>query len=124
MSRLKSAVPTFLVSDVGAAAEWYARELGFRPFFVPDREPYAFACLCRDGVELMLLRLPGYQKPDLTSLRPDGLWDAYIRTEAVQELYETVRDKPYIRMPLTRQSYGDTEFEVLDPNGYILVFGG
>jgi len=25
-------------------------------------------------------------------------------------------------MPLRRQEYGDTEFEVLDPNGYVLVF--
>jgi hypothetical protein len=124
MSRLLSAVPTFLVSDVGATAEWYARELGFRSFFVPDREPYAFACLCRGGIELMLLRLVGYQKPDLTGLRPAGLWDAYIRTEGVRELYESLRDRPFIRMPLTQQSYGDTEFEVLDPNGYILVFGG
>jgi hypothetical protein len=37
---------------------------------------------------------------------------------------ESVRDKPLIRMSLTKQSYGDTEFEVLDTNGYILVFGG
>ncbi len=124
MSRLSSAVPTFLVADVGATAEWYVREFGFRSFFVPDREPYAFASLCRDGVELMLLRLDGYQKPDLTGRRPEGLWDAYIRTEGVRELYDSVRDRPYIRMPLTQQRYGDTEFEVLDPNGYILVFGG
>jgi hypothetical protein len=25
-------------------------------------------------------------------------------------------------MPLTKQPYGDSEFEVRDPNGYILVF--
>jgi uncharacterized glyoxalase superfamily protein PhnB len=44
--------------------------------------------------------------------------------EGVSELYELVREKPFIRMPLTKQSYGDTEFEVHDPNGYILVFSG
>ena len=29
-----------------------------------------------------------------------------------------------IQMPLKLQPYGDWEFEVRDPNGYVLVFGG
>jgi len=44
--------------------------------------------------------------------------------EGVRALYETVRDQPFINMPLKKQSYGDWEFEVRDPNGYVLVFGG
>jgi len=76
----------------------------------------------RDGVELMLLRLEGYEKPDVAKRRPSGFWDAYIRMSGVQELYELLRDRPFIRMPLTKQRYGDSEFEVVDPNGYILVF--
>ena len=76
----------------------------------------------RDGVELMLLRLEGYQKPDTAKLRPSGCWDAYIRMSGLQEFYEVLKDRPFIRMQLTKQSYGDSEFEVIDPNGYILVF--
>jgi uncharacterized glyoxalase superfamily protein PhnB len=122
MTRLLHAIPTFVVSDVRATAEWYERELGFQSFFFPKREPYVYASLCRDGVEFMLLRIEGYHKPDITALRPEGLWDAYIRMEGVKAFYDLVRDKSFIRMPLTKQSYGDTEFEVRDPNGYILVF--
>ena len=81
-----------------------------------------YASLERDGVELMLLRLPGYQKRDLSGLRPEGIWDAYVRMQGVHAFYETVRDQPFILTPLTRQSYGDWEFAVRDPNGYILVF--
>ena len=33
--RLRSAVPTFLVDDVGSTAGWYARELGFAYFDLP-----------------------------------------------------------------------------------------
>jgi uncharacterized glyoxalase superfamily protein PhnB len=55
-------------------------------------------------------------------MRPEGYWDAYIRMNGVEQLYELVRERPFIRMPLTTQRYGDTEFEVCDPNGYILVF--
>lgn len=123
--RVRSAVPTFLVADVGATARWYATQLDFRTAGTfPEREPYAYASLQRDAAELMLLRLADYQKPDLTARRPEGVWDAYIRTQGVHSLYQLVRDQPFIRMPLKHQSYGDWEFEVRDPNGYILVFGG
>lgn len=121
--QLKTAAPTFLVADVGSTARWYAEALGFRiAGTVPAREPYVYASLQRDGVELMLLGLAGYQKPDLTALRPDGIWDAYVRMRGVENFYSRVRDQAFIRMPLKKQPYGDWEFEVRDPNGYILVF--
>ena len=116
------AAPTFVVSDVGATSKWYVAELGFECSHFPDNPPYAYASLRRDRVELMLLRLEGYQKPDLSKLRPEGLWDAYIRMNGVVEFYESLQDRPFIRMKLKRQAYGDTEFEVTDPNGYVLVF--
>jgi uncharacterized glyoxalase superfamily protein PhnB len=120
-----SAVPTFLVADVAATARWYAEHLGFETAgHVPKDPPYVYASLRRAGAEIMLLNLPGYEKPDLTSRRPTGLWDAYIRLNGVRALYETVRDHSWIKMPLKKQPYGDWEFEVRDPNGYVLVFGG
>jgi len=33
-----------------------------------------------------------------------------------------VRDRVEILMPLQKQPYGDWEFEIKDPNGYVLVF--
>jgi hypothetical protein len=120
---LRTAVPTFLVADVGRTARWYVESLSFRiGGTVPAREPYAYASVQRDGVEIMLLRLAGYEKPDLTALRPEGIWDAYVRMRGVETFYSTVRDQPFIRMALKKQPYGDWEFEVRDPNGYILVF--
>lgn len=78
----------------------------------------------RGSAEIMLLALPGYQKPDLRHRRLSGLWDAYIRTDGVHQLYQSLEGQPFIQMPLTHQPYGDWEFEVRDPNGYVLVFGG
>lgn len=122
---VRSAIPTFLVADVGATARWYVENLGFTlAGHVPHEEPYVYASLMRGNAELMLLNLAGYEKPDLTARRPDGLWDAYIRLSGMRDLYETLEGKPFVRMALTKQSYGDLEFEVRDLNGYILVFGG
>jgi uncharacterized glyoxalase superfamily protein PhnB len=121
--QLQAAVPTFLVSDVASTARWYNETLGFRTTgTVPNREPYVYASLQRDGVELMLLALAGYQKPDLAANRPEGVWDAYVRMQGVHAFYESVRSRALIQSPLKKQPYGDWEFEVRDPNGYILVF--
>jgi len=123
--RIHSAVPTFLVDDVGGTARWYADNLGFRTMgHFPEREPYAYASVQRGGAEIMLLRLPGYQKPDLSARRPEGVWDAYIRMNGVKALYASAEGREYIHSPLVKRPYGDWEFEVRDPNGYVLVFGG
>ena len=50
------------------------------------------------------------------------MWDAYIRMEGVKEFYESLKDRVEIVLPLRQQPYGDWEFEVKDPNGYVLVF--
>jgi len=123
--QIGSAVPTFLVADVGSTARWYGEHLGFRTAGAfPDTEPYAYASLQRDDAEIMLLGLAGYQKPDLMGRRPEGLWDAYVRMRGVGALYQSVRGEAFVQLPLKKQSYGDWEFEVRDPNGYVLVFGG
>lgn len=122
MSKLNSAAPTFPVADVDATIRWYENELGFTSYPFPENPPYVFASVSRDDVEIMFQRIKEYEKPDLYKRRDGGVWDAYIRMEGVKEFYETVRDKVEINMPLRKQGYGDWEFEVRDPNGYILVF--
>jgi uncharacterized glyoxalase superfamily protein PhnB len=119
--KLQSAVPTFLVDDVGSTAEWYARELGFAYSTFPKEAPFAYASLQNGGAEIMLLRQEGHRKPEV--VRATGAWDAYIRLEGVLELWERLRGKPFVVKPPTQQPYGDTELEVRDPNGYVLVFG-
>jgi catechol 2,3-dioxygenase-like lactoylglutathione lyase family enzyme len=119
--KFTNAAPTFLVDDVAATAEWYGKHLGFTANFFPGQPPYVFASLMRDQVEIMLLRLEGYHKPVV--VRPAGNWDAYIRMQGVREFYDAVRQNTPIKMELKKQSYGNWEFEVVDPNGYVLVFG-
>jgi catechol 2,3-dioxygenase-like lactoylglutathione lyase family enzyme len=123
--RVNSAVPTFWVSDVARTARWYVEHLGFSiAGTFPKQEPYVYASVQRDAAEIMLLSLSGYEKPDLSAQRPEGLWDAYLRMSGVAAFYETVRGEAFVQMPLKQQRYGDWEFEVRDPNGYVLVFGG
>lgn len=123
--QIRSSVPTFWVPDVARTARWYLEHLGFQTAGTfPKQEPYAYASLMRDAAEIMLLSLPDYEKPDLSSRRPDGLWDAYFRMNGVAAFYDIVRGEPFVQMPLKHQPYGDWEFEVRDLNGYVLVFSG
>ena len=117
-----SIAPVFLVPDVGAAMEWYQSRLGFWSDPFPPTQPYVFAILFRDHIEIMLQRLENYQKPDDYARRSGGVWHAYIRTSGLKELYDTVKDEVTIVQPLRQQPYGAWEFEVRDPNGYVLVF--
>jgi catechol 2,3-dioxygenase-like lactoylglutathione lyase family enzyme len=121
MPACNSIAPTFLVPDVSATAEWYCTHLDFKADFFPKSPPYVFASLNRDGIEIMLLRLEGYRKPEIS--RPGGCWDAYIRMRGLREFYDHVRSKIAVSSELTKRPYGDSEFEVRDPNAYVLVFG-
>lgn len=122
MPKLNSVAPTFPVADVDATIHWYETVLGFTSYPFPENPPHVFAIVCRDGIEIMFQRIDGYQKPDLYQRRDGGVWDAYIRMEGVKEFYDAVKDQVEIQLPLRKQGYGDWEFEVKDPNGYILVF--
>ena len=124
-ARLRSAVPALPVADVDATAAWYAAELGFRTAGIfPPRPPSVWASLQRDRAEIMLQRVEGVAAPGTHLALPRAPWHIYFRMDGVQALYDTIRDKPYVTMPLRRQPYGDWEFELQDLNGYVLVFGG
>jgi catechol 2,3-dioxygenase-like lactoylglutathione lyase family enzyme len=121
---LRSAAPVFLVDDVSATMRWYESVLGFRAHPFPPQPPHAFCVLERDHVEIMLQALTGHAQRDLYTKRPGGVWNAYLRMEGVEELYARVSTLPEVTVlePLCRQPYGDTEFVIRDPNGYVLVF--
>ena len=122
MAELQSVSACFSVADISATIQWYEEQLGFIGDPFPDREPYVFAILRRDDIEIFLQRIEGYEKPDVYNRRSGGVWDAYIRVEGIKDLYDSVREEATIVQPLRLQPYGNWEFEVKDPNGYVLVF--
>ncbi len=122
MTTFKSAVPVFAVADVGTTVRWYKQYLGFTFHHFPECEPWEWAAMFRDSVEIMLQRVPNYKNPNLDSQRAGGVWDAYIRISDARALYESMKEKVVIRRSPCPMPYGELEFEVRDPNGYVLVF--
>ena len=116
LTTLSSIAAVFPVPDVGEAARWYRDNFGFEVDPFPVAEPWSFAILWRDSIQIML------QRRDRA--HADGrAWSAYIRLNGLQELYESVRNRVTIIRAPHRQPYGMMEMEVLDPNDYVLVFG-
>lgn len=121
----RSAAPTFTVSDVAATARWYTEQLGFRVAGTfPKSTPWSFASLMLGSAEIMLVRLDGYSRPSSEAQRPDWIWDAYVRMDGVHAYYQRLSGREFIIAALAKKRHGDWEFDVRDPNGYVIVFGG
>jgi uncharacterized glyoxalase superfamily protein PhnB len=123
-TRLQSVTPVFLVADIAATMRWYQGTLGFEAEAIPEVPPHHFCILQRDDVVIFLQQLAGYKRPDLYHAREGGVWSAYLRTAGVHGLYEELKARADVEViqPLHRQPYRQTEFEIRDPNGYVLVF--
>jgi uncharacterized glyoxalase superfamily protein PhnB len=121
---LQSTTPVFLVDDIAATLRWYQETLGFEADPFPPSPPHAFCILRKDAIEIFLQQLAGYRKTDRYQERDGGVWSVYLRTNGVQALYEAVRGRAGVTVIQAphRQPYGQTEFEIRDPNGYVLVF--
>lgn len=123
-ARIEEAVPVFLVPDIAETMRWYQDRLGFAARAVPDSPPHNFCIMTRDDVTIFLQQLDGYVKPDLYEQREGGVWSVYLQTNDVRELFDAVSDIPDVTIleRLAHRDYGQTEFAIRDPNGYVLVF--
>jgi uncharacterized glyoxalase superfamily protein PhnB len=124
MATLEGGTPVFLVSDIASTMHWYSTCLGFSVQGVPESPPHTFGFLRKDGAEIFLQQLDGYDKPDLYDQREGGVWNVYLHVRGVRDLFAELsqRDNVTIIEPLCHQPYGQTEFVIRDPNGYALVF--
>lgn len=121
--RLVEIAPQFFVADITRAANYYRDVLGFRIERLWG-EPPCFCIPYRDGATLMLS-----QTADLSRIRPNGSdgcsWDAYIWVKDADALYAELAaaGAQIVHLPVYRKEYGNQEFAVRDPDGYIIGFG-
>jgi len=123
-ARFRRACPVFLVADIASTMHWYRTVLGFEADPFPESPPHAFCILTRDDIEIMLQQLAGYEKPEVYDRRDGGVWNVYLRMRGVRGLFESVSGRSDVKIleTICEQDYGETEFVVQDPNGYVLVF--
>ena len=118
-AKLRNSTTVFLVGNIEPTMEWYKR-LGFNSEYYPP----GFAILSRDEIQIFLQQQPGYVSPDDPRRRERHAWNVYIITNDVKALYEEYSALAGVKISrqLCRQDYGMIEFDVMDLNGYRLVF--
>jgi uncharacterized glyoxalase superfamily protein PhnB len=115
---IKQAVPLLRVGDVARSMEWYRRTLGFAGDPFPASPPHEFAILRHGPAELMLRR---GSPPERPRPRPYD-WDVYLRLESsrFREVFAQFNSRGIVTRRLERMFYGLAEFEITDPDGYVL----
>jgi len=118
-AKLRNSTVVFLVGNIEPTMAWYER-LGFEARYFPP----GFAILRRDDVEIFLQHHDGYVRPDDPGAREREAWNVYIETDNVEALFRELSQRPDVNITrgLCPQEYGQVEFNVTDPNGYVLVF--
>jgi uncharacterized glyoxalase superfamily protein PhnB len=121
--QLVRSAPYFPVTDVERAATHYERVLGFRREYSAGSPP-EFAIVTRDGVSIMLRRVP-----DSARIAPNeqqgGTWDVFCWVRDVRALHAELaaNGAEVVYGPIVQDAYGMEEFAVRDPEGYVLGFG-
>ena len=126
MNRLS---PQWIVSDLEKSLDFYQTKLGFEI----EWKGSLFAIIRYQEVTLMLrqLKKEGFARPNRHPFVQAGwhtagaeAWDAYIWVNDSTRLYDLLisRGVSVIRA-LEKADYGNLEFEIEDPDGYILCIG-
>ncbi len=112
------AVPLLRAADVARSIEWYRSTLGFVGDPFPAAPPHEFAILRHGQVGLMLRR----GSPPVHSKPRQYDWDVYLRREGsrFREVFAELSARGIVTRRLERMFYGLAEFEVTDPDGYII----
>ena len=109
------ATPLLRVADVARSAAWYRDILGFQVDPFPDDAPHVFAILTRGAAEIMLRKSPYGRSPQWED------WDLRIPLKnGLRELYKRVLPLGVVSRQLERMPYCDCEFDVKDPDGYVV----
>ncbi len=115
---ITQAVPLLRVADVARATEWYRGTLGFVGDPFPAAPPYEFAILRHGTVQIMLRRGSPPARPQPKQYD----WDVYLRLEGVpmRDVVAQFSARGIVTRRLERMFYGLAEFEITDPDGYVI----
>lgn len=118
---IAKAIPVLRVADVARSMEWYRATLAFLGDPFPAKPPHEFAILRQGATELMLRRGVPTARPQP---RPYD-WDVYLRREGThfREVFAAFTARGIVTRRLEQMPYGLAEFEISDPDGYVLCLG-
>jgi uncharacterized glyoxalase superfamily protein PhnB len=120
-ARLRIAFPQLFVADVGRAAEFYEKTLGFSIAYLYGEPPF-YGLVTRDGVGLNLRWVPSPPIPPVLR-EQESLLSANIVVDGVKALYLDLQQRGAdFAQRLKEQPWGATDFIVRDLDGNRIGF--
>jgi len=123
-TRLDDLIPMLICSDVQKSIAFYRDVLDFEVVDRMDDVGRSGWASLRNGRAQLMLASPTYVPlaPRIAGRHPQSVY--YFYPEDVVALHASVRAKGWDATDLAVRFYGMKEFEVVDPDGHVLVFGG
>ena len=117
MVDFKTIVPVLKVADLDRAVDFYKSVLGFSVCWQAANEGGGENCMLEAGSTNVLLSTGSHlgDQPQFTGT-------LYFNMAGVKDFFEKVRPNAEVVWPLETMDYGQIEFGVRDPDGYILAF--
>ena len=109
--------PMLWVPDVKQTVKFYTEILGFTCDNFSEEQNWA--SVSRDTVVFML----AVPNENVTYEGPTFTGSFYIRVDAVDDLWNELKDKTEVVYPIDSFDYGMREFAIKDSNGFMLQFG-
>ncbi len=115
--------PLIYVSNLQRSIDFYTKILGFRlRDLYPSKDNPSYAPIFIGDYKLMLcLARKSNKKFYSHGLGGSGL-QLFIRVNQVDEIYQKIKGKVEIVDEIETKTWGDREFTIKDPDGYLISF--
>ncbi len=115
--------PMLYVADLSRSIDFYRRVLGFKlGKLYPNEERPTYAPLYVGNDKLMLVqggpRMPAFHRHEICGSGVQLL----VQVDRVDQVYEQVREQAQVVDCLEDKTWGDREFTISDPDGYLVTF--
>ena len=117
MAEFKTIVAVLKVADLQRAVDFYTGVLGFAVCWQAANDGGGDNCMLAAGATSVLLSTGSHlgDKPQFTGT-------LYFNMVGVRAFFEQIKNKVEIVWPLEAMDYGQSEFGIRDPDGYMLAF--
>jgi catechol 2,3-dioxygenase-like lactoylglutathione lyase family enzyme len=117
MTEIQRITPVLKVTDLPRAVAFYTGVLGFGVAWQAANDGGGDNCMLQAGAANLLLSTGAHlgDKPHFTGT-------LYFEMQGVGAFYQRIQNQVAIVWPLEKMDYGQLEFGVRDPDGYILAF--
>ena len=130
-ANIRGPVLILMTEDISKAIDYYRDTFGFElANAMPEDDP-TWCLLKRDDVRIMFLGSHDHgdeedghdHGEEEDHEHGPGVSSLYFYPDNVDALWDQLKDKVQVEVPLQDMDYGMREFTIRDPNGYALNFG-